>query len=298
MTPPPVAGKKPSRSQFVDVRGLRYHVRAWGEAGARKLFLLHGWMDVSASFQFLVDELRGEWYVLAPDWRGFGLTQTPPDGYWFPDYIADLDALVQALVPGEAVAVAGHSLGANVAMLWAGARPQGATHVVALDGFGVPAEPPERAPAKLAKWLDALRELPQLAPYRDLAAVADRLQKTNPRLPRDKAEFLASHWAEVLPDGSARLRADPRHKLPFPTTSRTDDMYALWGNIAARVLWIGASDSQIGTWLAQGGDPKLEIARRFTHVPNGRFEVVADAGHMLHHDQPAAVARLMEAFLA
>jgi pimeloyl-ACP methyl ester carboxylesterase len=292
------AAMKPSRSQFCDVRGLRYHVRTWGEPGMRKLFLLHGWMDVSASFQFLVDELRAPWHVLAPDWRGFGLSQTPPDGYWFPDYVADLDALVEALAPGESVAVAGHSLGANVAMPFAGARPQRVSHVVALDGFGVPAESPERAPAKLARWLDALRDPPGLAPYRDLAAVADRLQKTNPRLPRDKAEFLAPHWAEVLPDGRARLRADPRHKLPFPTTSRMDDVYALWRAIRAPVLWIGASDSHIDGWLAQGGDPKLEVARRFTHLPNGRLEIVEDASHMLHHDQPAAVARLMEAFLA
>jgi len=84
---------KVSRSQFVDVRGLSYHVRTWGEAGAPKLFLLHGWMDVSASFQFLVDALAGQWHVLAPDWRGFGPSETPQDGYWFPDYVADLDAL-------------------------------------------------------------------------------------------------------------------------------------------------------------------------------------------------------------
>jgi pimeloyl-ACP methyl ester carboxylesterase len=288
---------KPSRSQFVDIRDLRYHVRTWGAPSARKLFLLHGWMDVSASFQFLVDALQREWHVLAPDWRGFGLSQTPQDGYWFPDYVADLDALVRALAPGEKVAVAGHSLGANVAMLWAGVRSPDVSHVIALDGFGVVSDPPERAPAKLLRWLDALREPPSFAPYRDLAAVADRLQKTNPRLSREKAEFLAPHWAEVLPDGSARLRADPRHKLPFPTTSRMDDMYATWRAIKAPVLWIAASDSHVGPWLARGGDAAAEIARRATNIPNGRMEVVADASHMLHHDQPAAVARLMEAFL-
>ena len=288
---------KPSRSQFVDVRGLSYHVRTWGPPHARKLFLLHGWMDVSASFQFLVDALGGEWQVLAPDWRGFGLSESPQDGYWFADYVADLDALVHALAPGEAVSLAGHSLGANVAMLWAGVRTESVSHLVALDGFGLPAEVPERAPGKLRKWLDAVRDPPSFSPYRDLAAVADRLQKNNPRLPRDKAEFLAPHWAETLPDGTARLRADPKHKLPFPTTSRMDDVYAIWRAIRSPVLWIAAADSDIGRWLAGGGDAAAEVARRFAHVPNGRIETVANAGHMLHHDQPDAVARLMEAFL-
>jgi len=63
------------------------------------------------------------------------------------------------------------------------------------------------------------------------------------------------------------------------------------------VLWIAADDSHVGRWLAAGGDPAAEVARRFAHIPNGRLEVVRDAGHMLHHDQPQAVAASMEAFL-
>jgi pimeloyl-ACP methyl ester carboxylesterase len=287
---------KPSRSQFIDVRGLAYHVRTWGPPRAPKLFMLHGWMDVSASFQFVVDALAREWLVMAPDWRGFGLSATPQDGYWFPDYIADLDALVDSLAPGERVDVVGHSLGGNVALLWAGVRPDKAASIVSLDAFGIPGDAADRAPGKLRTWLDALRDPPALAPYASLAAVADRLQKNNPRLPRDKAEFLAPHWAEPLPDGTARLRADAKHKLPFPTTSRLDDMSAIWRGIACPVLWVAAADSHIGKWLAPEGDVKAEIARRFAHLRHGRLETVADAGHMLHHDQPQVVARLIEAF--
>jgi pimeloyl-ACP methyl ester carboxylesterase len=289
---------KPSRSLRVPVRGLDYHVRAWGDPAGRKVFLLHGWMDVSASFQFLVDALPDDWHVLAPDWRGFGLSATPQDGYWFADYVADLDALAQALAPGEPIMVAGHSLGANVAMFYAGVRPASVTHVAALDGFGVPAESPERAPNKFRKWLDALRDMPSFAPYTDMAAVADRLQKNNPRLPRDKAEWLAPHWAEALPDGTARLRADAKHKLPFPITARMDDMYAVWREVTAPVLWMRAAESDIGRWLSVGGDAAAEIARRFTHVPNGRLVTIEDAGHMLHHDQPEAVGRHLTAFFA
>ena len=289
---------KPSRSQFVDVRGVSYHVRTWGDASAPKLFLLHGWMDVSASFQFLVDAFAREWHVLAPDWRGFGLSQTPQDGYWFPDYVADLDALVHTLAPDERVDVVGHSLGGNVVMLWAGTRPEMARRVVSLDAFGIPGDASDRAPDKLRKWLDALRDPPSFAPYPDLAAVADRLQKNNRRLSREKAEFLAPHWSEALPDGSARLRADAKHKLPFPTTSRIDDVYAIWRRIACPVLWIAAEDSHVPRWLSPQGDPRDEIARRAAHLPDGTLAYVSDAGHMLHHDQPQAVARLIENFLA
>jgi pimeloyl-ACP methyl ester carboxylesterase len=287
----------PSASLFVPVRGLRYHVRAWGPEDAPPLLLLHGWMDVSASFQFLVDALSPSWRILAPDWRGFGLTEWPQDGYWFADYVADLDALVDWASPKAPANVIGHSLGANVAMVYAGVKPARVNRIVALDGFGMPAEAPQRAPEKLAKWLDALGEPYGFAPYRDMAAVAARLQKNNPRLPRDKAEFLAAHWAELQADGTAQLRADPKHRLPFPTAFRVEEMYATWERITAPVLWVAAAQSHIAKWLSSNGDGAGEVARRFAFLRNARLETIADAGHMLHHDQPEAVARALEAFL-
>jgi pimeloyl-ACP methyl ester carboxylesterase len=289
---------QPSVSQFVDVRGLRYHVRTWGDARARKLILLHGWMDVSASFQFLVDAMTADWQVLAPDWRGFGLSAWPHEGYWFADYVADLDGLVRAFSPDAPVDIAGHSLGGNVALMYAGLRPGRVRNVVSLDGFGIPGEGPDVAPRKLTAWLDALEKPPVLSRYRSLAAVADRLQKNNARLPRGKAEFLAAHWGEVLPDGTTRLRADPRHKLPFPNVYRLEEVYAIWRNIAAPALWVAADDSDIPRWMARGGDPAAEIARRMAHVPGAHLVTIADAGHMLHHDQPEAVAHALEMFLA
>ncbi|MCX8006223.1 MAG: alpha/beta fold hydrolase, partial [Burkholderiaceae bacterium] len=93
---------KPSRSRFLEIRALRYHLREWGPAEAPLLVMLHGWMDVSASFQFVVDALRGEWHVVAPDWRGYGLTdRARADCYWFPDYLADLEFVLDAVSPGE-----------------------------------------------------------------------------------------------------------------------------------------------------------------------------------------------------
>jgi pimeloyl-ACP methyl ester carboxylesterase len=67
---------KIARSQFVDVRGLRHHVLTWGDPALATpsrppLLMLHGWMDVTASFQFVVDALPTDRYVIAFDWRGF-----------------------------------------------------------------------------------------------------------------------------------------------------------------------------------------------------------------------------------
>jgi len=283
-----------SRSLFLNIRGLRYHVRAWGREQAPKLFMLHGWMDVSASFQFLVDALHKDWHILAPDWRGYGLTEWPQDGYWFHDYLADLDALLRELSPDAPVNVVGHSLGGNVAGLYAGVRPERVRALVSLEGFGIPAGSDGQAPGRMLKWLDAIADPPQLRPYATLAEAADRLQKTNPRLLRGRAEFLAAHWAETLPYGTVRLRADPRHKLPFPTVSHVGEWLATWRRITAPVLWVIATESHIKAWATKS---EGEWKERIGAVPNLALEKIAGAGHMLHHDQPAAVAKLIEDFL-
>lgn len=291
-------------SHFVELRGERHHVLTWGDASAPPLFLVHGWMDVAASFQFLVDALTRDWYCIAPDLRGFGQSAWQAQGYWFQDYLADLDALLRRFAGGQPARLVGHSLGGNVVMQYAGVRPGRVARVVSLEGFGIPEEHADDAPAKLTAWLDALENPPAFRPYASLAAVADRLQKNNPRLPRARAEFLASHWARALPDQRAELVSDPRHRLPFPTVYRMAEVFALWRAITAPVLWVAATDSGIPRWLDRhpegemGTDGLDGIRRRLAEVPGGRLAVIDDAAHMLHHDQPATLAAVIEPFLA
>ena len=85
---------KVSRTEFVDAYDMRLCVRHWGDESAPKLFMIHGWMDISASFQFVVDAFKRDWHVIAPDMRGFGHSGWAKGGYWFPDYLADLEALL------------------------------------------------------------------------------------------------------------------------------------------------------------------------------------------------------------
>ena len=62
------------------------------------------------------------------------------------------------------------------------------------------------------------------------------------------------------------------------------------------MLAIEASGDSLGQWW-NGRYTLHEYHQRLTHVRNCRTAVVADAGHMLHHDQPEQVAQLIEAFL-
>lgn len=286
---------KIGESVFLDVRGLRYHVRHWKGDAQKKLFLLHGWMDVSASFQFLVDALEGDWDVYAPDWRGYGLTAwSGSDSYWFPDYIGDLDALLDQLQPEAGVNLVGHSLGANVAGLYAGIRPQRVARFVNLEGFGMPATRSEQAPKRYARWMDELKTTPRWRPYASYGELADRLQKNNARLTRERAEFLARHWGREAEGGGVILRSDPAHKLVNATLYRLDEAQACWAQVTAPVLWVDAEHSETRTRMKLS---VAELAERRAAFKDLRHRSVKDAGHMLHHDRPEEVARLIEEFL-
>jgi len=287
---------KTPRSRFVAIRGLDYHVREWGPDGAPRLWMLHGWMDVSASFQFVVDELALEWHILAPDWRGFGLSgRAPVDCYWFPDYLGDLDLLLDALAPAPAAElVVGHSMGGNVAMLYAGVRPARVRGLVNLEGFGLQDVPAARAPERYARWLDELKDPPRLRDYGSLDEVADRLRRNNPRLSPERAALLAPHWSRPAAGGRLEIAADPAHRLVNPVPYRWAEVAACWDRIACPLLWVEADQTDA---RRHAGGPE-EVARRRAHLPHATHAAIADAGHMLHHDQPRAVAAALEAFVA
>ncbi len=289
---------KPSRTSFLDIRGLQYHVRSWGREDAPKIIMLHGWMDVSASFQFVVDCLKQDWQVLAPDWRGFGLTESPKvDTYWFPDYLGDLDALLRHISPNEPVNLLGHSMGANVAGLYAGVRPERVRKFINLEGFGMPVTHPKQAPGRYRKWLDELENQAGLRTYASQAEVAARLQKTNPRLSDERAAFLSAHWARETSPGCWEILGDPAHKQTSPLLYRVEEVMACWQKITAPVLWMEADDTNVWHWMGPKEEARVEIDRRLTHIPQLQKEMIFDAGHMLHHDQPEKLAELIEAFL-
>ena len=295
--------RTPSTSRHLPLRGLSHHVRGWGDAACVSperppLVLLHGWMDVGASFQFVVDALGDDRVVVAPDWRGFGLTGSPPgdDTYWYADYLADLDALLDALHPDGPVDLLGHSMGGNVAMVYAGVRPGRIRRLVNLEGYGLPETRPAQAPSRLARWLDELKTPMALQDHPDLDSVAARLRKTNPLLQPERARWLATQWAREDGQGRWKILGDPAHKRVNPVLYRAEEALACWERIEAPVLWVEGDRSDLSAWWG-GAYTREEFERRIQRVPRLERERLSPAGHMLHHDQPEALARRLKAFL-
>lgn len=291
---------KPSESEFVTLRGQRHHLRCWGAIDAPLLVLVHGWGDVAATWQFVVDEFAREWRVVAPDLRGFGQTDGNDDTYWFAEYVADLDALLEHLSPEAPVKLVGHSLGGNLVSLYAGVRPERVTRLVNLEGTGLLPHPPEMAPARMAKWLSVLREkdqgkLPWFRTYATHAEFAARLKKDNPRLTDERAEFMALNLGEVRADGTITLAADVHHRWDSPNLYRVEEYMATWKNITAPTLMITGAHSFMFTRFF--GKDAPEYRRRIECFRDIKEVTLEDSGHNMHHDEPAAVARLIEEFM-
>jgi pimeloyl-ACP methyl ester carboxylesterase len=256
--------------------------------------LLHGFMDCALTYQFLVDHLAENWSFAAPDWRGFGGTESSDEPYWFPDYFADLEQLLEHLVPDGPARVVGHSMGGNVAALYAGIRRARFRWLINLEGFGLPRLPPERAVERYAQWLDALREPVAQRTYRSASELATVLLRRNARLTSDKAQFIAEAWTRPGSDGRLELATDPKHRWPNPTLYRRDEAEACWRNVTVPVQLLLGEHSEYRDGLGDDGTDE----RFRTLYRNLDLRTLPGVGHMMHHENPMAVATAMQSFIA
>jgi pimeloyl-ACP methyl ester carboxylesterase len=296
--------KRTPHSEFVPIRNLRYHVQVWGKPAPDKtpLVMVHGWMDVAASYQFVVDAFAQDHYIIAPDWRGYGKTSAGSvDNFWFADYMADLEFLLDHYSPDKPVNLVGHSLGGNIVMLYGGVRPERIRRLINLEGFGLPATTPDMAPGRYAKWMDELKKLHRgeldMRAYDAVSGVARRLMKTNPRLSQDKADWLAQHWAEENAEGKWTILGQPAHKIISAHLYQAEEVLALYRRLNMPVLAVEASDNSLDLWW-KGKFTLEQYHERIQHVPNVEIGFIPDAGHMMHHDQPEVLAGLIERFIA
>lgn len=285
--------RRPAQRETHRVRDLDFNVYRWAGADSAPLVLVHGWGDTGETWQFVVDHLPERRTCIALDMRGFGRTQRPQDGYWFADYLADLEAILDRLVPTEAVDLVGHSMGGNVVALYAGVRPQRVRRLVNLEGFGMSRTSPEQAPGRYAQWLDEVRNPAQYATYDDYEQFLKVLRRRNPRTPPDRLEFVARSWARERDDGRVELWADPKHKHVNPVLYQRDQAEACWRACIAPVLYVIGAESE----LAKRMSDEISAARLQEIFRDVRVVTVPGAGHMLHHEQPAAIATLIDQFL-
>jgi pimeloyl-ACP methyl ester carboxylesterase len=276
------------RRRKIDVRDVQYNVTEWGDSSAPLFIYLHGWADTGATFQFVVDALHTNWHIVAPDWRGFGRSTVNCTSYWFPDYLADLHELLEIYSPDQPARIVGHSMGGNIATLYAGTMPERVRAIINMEGFGLVDSDSANAPLRYRQWIEAGRSVPAFTVYPDVQALSRRIAKRNPLMSFAQAEFVAREWSVETGDGRIELRADPRHKLPNPVLYRRAEAEACWKAIKADIL------------LVKGGTS--DLASHFDSIegiscPGDKTVVIDGVGHMPHFEAPLELANIIEAFL-
>lgn len=274
-------------AQTITVRGVEYCMNEWGSEDAPLFVYLHGWADMGSTFQFVVDALAADWRIIAPDWRGFGRTVDGSASFWFPDYLADLHAILDHYSPLDPVRLLGHSMGANICSLYGGTMPERVSSIVNIEGFGLADSNPEDAPNRYRDWLEAGSQSVTFSTYRDIAGLAEKIRKRSPALSKAQADFIAREWASEE-DGSVRLRANPNHKLPNPVLYRRAEAEACWRKITADVLLISGENSPFANQFGSTTDLPF---------PNSESSVVPGVGHMIHFEAPGRLAAIIEDFL-
>ncbi len=282
-----------SKTELINVRGLRYCIRHWGAPDAPKLFFLHGRMDSSPTFQFVVDALKESWHVIAPDWRGYGASEWLSSPYWFADYYADLDCLLRHFSSDLPTRIVGHSMGANIASTYAAIRPERIAQLVMLDFLGLKQENNIDNPTVIGKWLEGVQSVPKLRTYPNHEMLANRLMQANHRLSEEHATFLSRTVSRIRPDGQIELACDPWHKIPSPVPYRVEDSKACWRKIEAPVL-MAIPDH--GFVIQRFGNESDEYRSRIECFSNGRVVTVSDSGHNVQHDQPEQLVSALEDF--
>lgn len=282
-----------SRCERIEVNGLGCAVRHWGPPDAPILFMLHGRQDASPTFQFVVEALRKEWHVIAPDWRGHGQSEWQGRPYWIPDFCPDLLSLLDRYSPGQPARILGHSMGARIAALLGGARPERVAQLLMIDHLGLLPDYPLDAPTRMRAWIDAFAGAPQMRGYPDRQSLAARLVKANPRLTPVGAEFLAAEIGFQRSDGLFAMAFDPWLKVRPPVPYLPDEEMSLWRSIRAPVLH---AISDEGFVQKRFGDDPAEFERRIACFATHTRVDIRQSGHNVQHDQPELLAEVIEDF--
>src|SRR6202171_3883915 len=220
------------RHDTVRLRGLDIHLTLWGPTPSESeppVFRLHGWQDTGDTFQFMVDAFKRDWPLVAPDWRGFGRSEWPQEGYWFPDYLGDLDALLAEFSPTAPARLVGHSMGGNIACSYAGIRPERGRCVINLEGFGLARTSPQQAPARMRKWLDQLKAQPERKDYASFEELAGIIRFRYPRFSAAQGAFVAAAWGKLDGGGRVRLCRGPRPPWGDPILFKREENEGWWG---------------------------------------------------------------------
>ena len=265
-------------SEFIQVAGLRMHVRDTGPRNAPVVILLHGLGSSLHTWEPWAQVLSAHFRVIRYDLPGFGLTGPDPTGdYTDARSVAVLAALMDKLSLPKASLI-GNSMGGKLAWQFAAEHPDRVDKLVLIspDGYASPGfeygkkpEVPTVAkmlPYTLPRWMLRMNLVP---------AYADKSRLTDATVTRYRDMMLAPGVRRALLDRTAQVMLEP----PDPMLRRIHAPTLLvWGEKDALIPFTNAQDY-------------LKV------IPNARLVSFPDLGHVPQEEDPARSLPPVEAFL-
>jgi pimeloyl-ACP methyl ester carboxylesterase len=271
---------------YARLSGLVMHYVSVGEG--LPVVLLHGWPQTWFAWRHVMKRLAPHFRVIAPDLRGLGDSSRPLDGYDSQTLAADLDELIGTHLGIASYHLVGHDWGGPTAFALAAARPDAVKSLAILD-VAVPGMGPDFSQGG-KRWHHAFHMTPDLPEalvtgreraylswfYREYAFVSDAIG------PEDIEEYLRTYSQPgALRAGFSFYRNIPQN------IERNQSLLASGFRLPMPVLALGGERAE-----SRGRGPEVEASVRCIadDVTGG---VIADSGHFIPEEQPAAlVARL------
>ena len=274
---------------------LRLHYVDWGNEGAPTLILLHGGRDHCRNWDWVAQELRDDWHIIAPDLRGHGDSAWSSDGEYSPRAnVYDLAQLIHQLNAGP-VSIVAHSYGGNISLRYAGIYPDMVKKLVAIEGLGPSpkllaerfAEAPEK---RMRDWIEGKRAAAGRTPrkYATLEDAYTRMKEENAYLSSEQARHLTIHGISQNEDGTYSWKFDNYFRVMTPYDMPQEELEKLWNNITCPTLLLYGEKS----WASNPAEDG-----RLKHFRNAEVKLYKDAGHWLHHDKLDEFVADLKAFL-
>lgn len=256
----------------------------FGPEDGQPVIALHGWLDNANSFARLAPALRGL-RIVALDLAGHGHSghRPPGTGYALADYAYDV-LQVAGQMGWQRFSLLGHSLGAIISVLLAGALPERVERLALIDGLVPLTDEADAAPERLGETLRAQLALrgKKKPVYHDperavLARMSGRLAVS-----REAAELLAQRGLMPVPGGYT-WRTDSRLTVPTAVRFTPQQAMAFVRRLACPGLLIVAEGGLLATRTELLSDVPIQVQR----LPGG---------HHLHLDDAAGATSVADCF--
>ncbi|XP_030272370.1 serine hydrolase-like protein isoform X1 [Sparus aurata] len=274
--------------------------KVWGPDRGRPVLCLHGWADNCGSFSTLIPLLPKECRYVAVDLAGHGLSSHRPPGAFYssPEYVADVCRVVDALQLKN-LSIIGHSMGGDIAAMFASLFPEMVEALVLLDAFGfLPTDTTEISKVMrqgMDETLEYEKKTEKKKRVYTYEKAAERLLAANPTLSEQSVNILLERGLLQVEGGFAFSR-DLRVNFKNVIRMSWEQSLEFQARIQASLLVVLA-DSGFDRILSEPAQSRFTTTLLQCLRDRNHTVVTAPGDHYVHLSKPEVVAPFVSDFL-